>query len=70
MDIKPEDFVELSEYDKQEILTDRLEHLYESFIMEYDMSEISVIGTFNLFIDALRVHYRHESEEEDDDGYD
>jgi len=65
-DIRPEDFKELDEHDKQAMLTDRLEHLYEGFIHEFNISEISVIGTFTLFTNALMLHYRDNEDEEDD----
>ena len=62
--MKPEDFKVLSEYEKQAVLTDELEHLYENFISEYDMSEISVIGTLTMFTHALMSAYRDEDDED------
>ena len=68
MDIKPDDFKkEMTEHEKQGVLTNQLEHMYENFISEYDMSEISVIGTFTMFTNALMSHYEFRDDEEDDD---
>lgn len=66
MDMKPEDFKKMSEFEKQEVFTDELERLYENFVAEYEMSEISVIGVFTMFTNALMFSYQKESEEENE----
>ena len=66
MDMKPDDFKkEMTEYEKQAIFIERLEHLYENFVSEYDLSEVSIVGAFDLFLDAIKASWR--AEEEDDD---
>ena len=63
-EIKPEDFKKMTEYEKQGVFTDELETLYERFVSEYEMSEISIVGTLTMFTNALMMSY---NEEEDDD---
>ena len=67
MDLKPEDFKNMTEYEKQGVLTEELDRLYENFVAEYEMSEISIVGTFTMFINALMRAYSDE-EEDDEEG--
>ena len=57
----------LKEEDKQIILVEFLDNAYKNFLMEYDLSRVSVMGCLQVFKDNLRAEWQEQDDDEDDD---
>jgi len=64
-DIKPEDFKELTELEKQHILYDDVEQFVDNFLSEYTVSEISVVGVLHRLVFNLQEGWVEDEYEED-----
>jgi len=60
----------LDEKQKQAILVDQLKNCYEGFVGEYVLTDVSIVGAFDMFVDSLKAQWRIEAAEEDGDPND
>lgn len=57
----------LKEEDKQIILVEFLDNAYKNFLMEYNISRVSVMGCIQAFKDDVRAEWAEQDDRDDDD---
>lgn len=62
-ELKPEDFKEMTELEKQEAFYEQMETFVDNFISEYDISEVSLVGVITRFMYLQQLSWSDDDEE-------